>query len=91
MKTIDEVFELIEIREDAGDAVLSWQHGPSWKLAEAEKMYVDATKELRAAIEELAADAEKWHEDFECPTCGEVNPSTSCGSPNCGLLLGGTP
>ena len=41
---------------------------------------------LKAKLAEYEAD-----EDFECPTCGEVNPSTSCGSPNCGLLLGGTP
>ncbi len=62
MKTVDEVFELIEIREDASDAVLSWRIGPAWKLTEAEKVYVEATKNLRTAIEELHRDASKWLE-----------------------------
>ena len=25
-------------------------------------------------------------DQYECPVCGELDPSTSCGSPNCGLI-----
>jgi hypothetical protein len=36
---------------------------------------------------EILGAGQNEDDDYECPTCGEQDPGTSCGLPNCGLIL----
>ncbi len=51
---------------------------------------LNASSVNRNLAAQLTIDTEV-EDSYECPVCGDIDPSTSCGSPTCGLVVTSEP